>query len=45
MEAGWQHVAEEAADELVNRECHDLLPFALLGAVVLPFERHSGMID
>jgi len=30
VEAFWQDVDEEAADELVDRECHDLLPFARL---------------
>src|SRR5271166_2191537 len=39
VEPGGQHVDEEAADELVDGECHQLAPFAPLGPVVLPFER------
>jgi len=34
VEAVGQHVDEEAADELIDRECHDLPPFAALGAIV-----------
>ena len=45
VQAFWQHVGEEAADELVGGECHDLLPFALLGAVVLPFEGHTSLVE
>ena len=45
VQALGQHVDEEAADELIDCEYHDLLPFALLGAVVLPFECHAGIVD
>ena len=38
VEAAWQHVDEEAADELVRCECHHLVPVAALDAVVFPFE-------
>lgn len=31
MKAGWQDMHEEAADELVGREPHDLLPGAAFG--------------
>src|ERR1700730_5646055 len=31
---GEQAAVEEAADELIDRECHDLPPFAALGAIV-----------
>jgi hypothetical protein len=37
VEAAWQHVDEEAADELVRCECHHLVPVAALDAVVFPF--------
>src|SRR6266403_6069478 len=45
VQAFWQDVDEEAANELVDRECHDLLPYARLGVVVLPFEGHTGIVD
>src|SRR5206468_12510722 len=45
VQAFWQHVGEKAADELVGGECHNLLPFALLGAVVLPFEGHTSLVE
>ena len=38
VEAVGQDVDEEAADELVARQRHDLVPLASLGAVVLPPE-------
>src|SRR5450756_1875015 len=41
VEAVRQHVDEEAADELVAGERHDLGPLASLGAVVLPLEGGS----
>src|SRR5258705_8762683 len=40
----WQHVDEEAAGELVDRECHGVLPFALPGAVVLSFLGHTRIL-
>jgi hypothetical protein len=43
MEATRQDVDEEAADELIDRERHDLVPLAALGAVILPFEGHAGI--
>ena len=45
MEAARQDVDEETADELIDRECHDLVPFAAVSAVVLPFEGHAVIID
>ena len=44
VEAAGQHVDEEAADELVGRQCHDLLPVPALGAVVLPPEDDAGVV-
>src|SRR5271165_5358775 len=38
MKAGRQDMNEEAADELVLGEPHDLLPGAAIGAVILVFE-------
>ena len=38
VKAGWQDMDKEAADELVGREPHDLLPRAAFGAVILVFE-------
>src|ERR1700674_3754855 len=45
VEAGRQHMDEEAADELVGGECHDLLPFATLGAIVLPLEGDAVTVE
>ena len=45
MEAAGQHVDEEAADELVDRECHHFGAAATLGAVVLPFEGHARLVE
>lgn len=45
MEATWEDVDQEAADELVGGEGHDLLPLAPLGAVVLPLEGEAVVIE
>jgi hypothetical protein len=45
VEPAGQHVDEEAADELVDRECHHLAPLVLIGAVILPFESDAGIIE
>src|SRR5271168_4452749 len=45
VEPTWQHVDQEAADELVDGECHQLAPLVLLGAVILPFEGDTGIIE
>ena len=36
-----QHMDQEAADELVNIERHQLVAGIGLGAVILPLERHA----
>jgi hypothetical protein len=38
----WQDMDEEAADELVGRERHDLLPRVAIDAVILVLERDAG---
>src|SRR5690348_969314 len=38
MQAFWQHVDEEASDELEGLERHLLVPIVALDAVVLPLE-------
>ena len=38
----WQDMDEEAADELVGREPHDLLPRVAIDAVILVPERDAG---
>ncbi len=40
VEAGRQHMNEEAADELVCGEGHGLVPRASLGPIILVFESH-----
>src|SRR5271157_1074643 len=45
MEPTWQHVDEEAADELVDGECHQLAPLVLLGAIVFPLESDPGILE
>src|SRR5204862_7824472 len=45
VEAGWQHVDEEAADELAGGQGHDLLSFASLITIVLPSEGHAFVAD
>src|SRR5579863_8048863 len=45
MEAFWQHVDQESADELAGSECHDLLAVATIGATVLPSEGDVLLIE
>jgi hypothetical protein len=45
VEAGWQNVDEEAADELAGVEHHDLVPRRAFGAIVLVLEGHAGTIE
>lgn len=45
VEAGWQHVDEEAADELAGGQGHDLLSFASLSTIVLPSEGHAFVAE
>ena len=45
VEAGWQDMDEEAANELVGAERHHLGPFSPLGAIVLPLEGNPGMVE
>jgi hypothetical protein len=45
VEAFWQHVDQESADELAGSECHDLLAAATLGAIVLPSEGDALLIE
>src|ERR1035437_7601455 len=40
-----KHVDEEAADELVGGERHDLLPLTTFGAVVLPLEGDAVAVE
>lgn len=44
MQAFWQHVDEEAADELVGGERHLLISIAALDAVILPFEGDASLV-
>ena len=45
MEATWQNVDQEAADELVGGERHELLSFATFGAIVLPLEGDAIAVE
>ena len=45
VEAAGQHVDEEAADELVARQRHDLVPLAAFDAVVLPPEGDAVVVE
>src|SRR5271167_3393214 len=45
VEPAGQHVDQEAADELVDGECHQLAPSLLLGAIVFPLEGDAGIIE
>jgi hypothetical protein len=45
MEPARQDVDQEAADELVGSQCHDLLALATLGAIVLPLEGDAVAIE
>jgi hypothetical protein len=41
VQALWQHVNEEAADELACSEHHALVPIAALDAIVLPLRKNA----
>ena len=45
VEAGWQDVDQEAADELVCRERHALVSIAARDAVVLPLEGDALLVE
>src|SRR5271154_4590097 len=45
VETLWQHVDEEAADELVCGERHSLLTVAALDAVILPSEGDAVLVE
>src|SRR5215468_1466374 len=45
MEALWQHVHQEAADELVGIECHYLVSLPTFAAVILPLEGDTVVIE
>src|SRR5690606_17951673 len=45
MKSARQSVEEEAADELVSRECHDLLPSGAGLTVVLIAERDARLVE
>lgn len=44
VESARQHVQQEAAHELLGRECHRLVALATLVTVVLPAERHPAFV-
>ena len=44
VEAAWQDVDQEAADELVGGQRHDLLAFGAIAAVVFVSERHAALV-
>ena len=44
VQAFWQHVDEEAADELVGDERHALVSILALDAVVLPLEGDASLV-
>ena len=45
VEAARQHVDEEAADELVCCERHDLVSIAALDPIVLPLEGDTLLVE
>src|SRR6516165_7978411 len=45
MQAFWQHVDEEASDELVGSQRHLLVPIVALDAVVLPLEGNALLVE
>src|SRR6267378_6976480 len=45
VQALWQHVDEEATDELVCGECHALISIAALDAIVLPLEGDALLVE
>src|SRR5271166_967899 len=44
VEALWQNMEQEAADELLRRERHQALPLRTLAAVVLVAEGDAGFV-
>ena len=45
MESVGQDVDQEAADELVGVERHELVAGVAFGPVILPFERHALAVE
>ena len=45
VEAMWQDMEQEAADELVRRERHDALPLGTIAAIVLVAEGDAGLVE
>jgi hypothetical protein len=45
VEALWQDMEQEAADELVRRERHDALPLGTIAAIVLVAEGDAGLVE
>src|SRR5271169_3267300 len=45
VKAAWQDMEQEAADELVRRECHDALPLGTIAAVVFVAEGDAGLVE
>ena len=45
VETVGQEVDQNAADELVDVECHQLVAVVGLGPVILPFERHACAVE
>ena len=45
MEATWQDVEQETADELTGGERHDLLPVSAVATIVLVAEGDPGLIE
>src|ERR1700757_3455837 len=45
MEAGWEDVEQEAADEIANVEAHDLAALTAVLAIVLPAETDMSGVE
>jgi hypothetical protein len=45
VEPAWQDVEQEAADELVGGEGHDLLPVGTGASIILVAERDAGVVE
>ena len=45
VKAAWQHMEQEAADELVRRERHDALALGRIAAIVLVAECDTGLVE
>ena len=45
MKSVGQHMDQEAADELVGVERHELIASVALGSVILPFERDARAVE